>query len=508
MDISTLTLPYDNVSYTQLTKSKWIKQNSVSNKVIQKLLTKFNIKLNINEMTPILNQQQQNGTTPATGRTYYVNHLEHNPKGNWIFNTMKHDWTDYKMYNMKMNKWKLLFLYNYKGTLHQCDHPRNDKQFKNIKDAIEQVNDGKYIYHEDPYYIPFDKFNDRVLFNNTDGVRINEIKPKLNENVWIASNIQNYLAKEQYNSIYSMASSMFIDPKTNTYRDEYIINNIQTIPHYFWEKVATFARLFNQFQNKDTFMLLDESGRFGTPVGIDRNKNEIILNDRTRMNWTTFKTQFNQQNLIKYQNLDFQGLEYKLTQNLLDRHYIPPAQQIARVDLIKASKSLILQYMIGQYVLLDNGQDQFLPIYILSPTIVQSCAHLVHIEDINEYVIQQPGAQIAKSLVKNGNVYTALMVNDCSLDEKWKDTTMPNRPNIENIVESKVNGITNPTEANIISSAVSNALNHTTDNSQFSQILNNLNNQNNNSPKVRSAPNSPQLQSQLHYKLKVSMWCS
>ena len=379
-------LPYDNVSYNQLTKSKWIKQNSVTNEAIQKLLKKFNINVNINEMTPILNQQQQNGTTPTTGRTYYVNHLESNPKGNWIFNPLKRDWTDYKMYNMKRNKWNLLYLYNYKGTLHQVDQPRNNKQFKNIQDAIKQVDDGKYIYHEDPYYIPFDKFNDRVWFNHTECVKISEIKPKLNENAWLASNTKNYLVKEQCNTIYSMASSMFIDPKTNTYRDEFIINNIQTIPQYCWEKVATFARLFNQFTNSNTFMLLDESGRFGIPIGIDKNKNEIILNDRTRMSWPTFKTQFNNQNLIKYQNLDFQGLEYKLTQNMLDRHYIPPAQQIARVDLIKASKSLILQYMIGQYVLLDNGQDQYLPIYILSPTIVQSCAHLVHVEDINEYI--------------------------------------------------------------------------------------------------------------------------
>ena len=57
----------DNVLYTQLTKSK-------SSKAIQKLLAKFNIKVNINEMTP---QQQHNGTTSATGRTYYVNHLWH-----------------------------------------------------------------------------------------------------------------------------------------------------------------------------------------------------------------------------------------------------------------------------------------------------------------------------------------------------------------------------------------------------------------------------------------------
>ena len=78
---------------------------------------------------------------------------------------------------------------------------------------------------------------------------------------------------------------------------------------------------------------------------------------------------------------------------------------------------------------------------------------------------------------------------------------MPNRPNIENIVESNVNGVTNPMDSNIISSAVSNALNRTTDDYQFSQILNNLNNQNKNSSQIRSAPNSPQLQSQISIPL-------
>ena len=112
-------LPYNNVSFNQLTKSKWIKQNSVTNQAVQILWKKFNIDVEAATMTPILNQQQPNWTTLATGQTYYVNHLENNHKGNWIFNSMKYDWIDFRIYNMKMNKWNLNFLYNYKGTLHQ-----------------------------------------------------------------------------------------------------------------------------------------------------------------------------------------------------------------------------------------------------------------------------------------------------------------------------------------------------------------------------------------------------
>ena len=67
---------------------------------------------------------------------------------------------------------------------------------------------------------------------------------------------------------------------------------------------------------------------------------------------------------MKYQNLDFQWLEYKLTQDMLDYHYQPAAQQIVQIDLQKARNSKILTYMIGQYVLIDCGSEQFLPIYI------------------------------------------------------------------------------------------------------------------------------------------------
>ena len=101
---------------------------------------------------------------------------------------------------------------------------------------------------------------------------------------------------------------------------------------------------------------------------------------------------------------------------MLDRHYQPPAQQIVILDLTKARNSRILTYMIGQYLLIDYGADQYLPIYVLSPTIIQTNHHIVHIEDIDEYTIQKPGAQITKNMVGNGETYTTLMVDNCNLD--------------------------------------------------------------------------------------------
>ena len=141
-------LPYDQVSYNQLTKSQWIQQNSLPTEAIQKLINKFNMNIDARKCTPVLNQQQQNGSVPATGQPYYLAHLESSPTDNIIFNDLKHSRHESNHYNHKMKKFNLKFLYFYKGTIHQHDTPRNDQQFKNIKDAVEQVDGGYYFYHE------------------------------------------------------------------------------------------------------------------------------------------------------------------------------------------------------------------------------------------------------------------------------------------------------------------------------------------------------------------------
>ena len=50
----------------------------------------------------------------------------------------------------------------------------------------------------------------------------------------------------------------------------------------------------------------------------------------------------------------------------------------------------------------------------------------------------------------------------------------PNRPQLDNIQQSGVNGITDPTTADVVSTAVLNAMQHTTDNDQFNQLLSQL----------------------------------
>lgn len=62
---------YDHVSYNQLTKSKWIQQNSLDPQSVQQLLDQFYQNIDVSKLTPVLNLQQQNGIVPATGQPYY-----------------------------------------------------------------------------------------------------------------------------------------------------------------------------------------------------------------------------------------------------------------------------------------------------------------------------------------------------------------------------------------------------------------------------------------------------
>ena len=51
--------------------------------------------------------------------------------------------------------------------------------------------------------------------------------------------------------------------------------------------------------------------------------------------------------IIKYQNLDFKGSNYLITLDTIDNNFKPPVQQIANVDLKKLSKSTIASYFFG-----------------------------------------------------------------------------------------------------------------------------------------------------------------
>ena len=219
------------------------------------------------------------------------------------------------------------------------------------------------MYVERNIYVPYRIHNGMITFNRGDPVDIKTIRPKLNQNRIVNTNTFNKLARKDYELLSGNRQSIFIEPTTYSYRREFMINYRRTIPRHFWEK-ATFNSLFDNLGNLTTFMLLDDTCEYGAPVGIIKETESVLLNDNVSITWNEFKQRMYHNDIIKYQNLDFKGNNYLLTIDTIDNNYKPPVQQIANVDLEKLSKSTILSYFIGQYVLLDYGTEHFMPIYI------------------------------------------------------------------------------------------------------------------------------------------------
>ena len=113
-----------------------------------------------------------------------------------------------------------------------------------------------------------------------------------------------------------------------------MINYRMTIPQYFSEQ-ATFDELFADMNELSTFMILDNSCEYGSPVGIVKATKSILLNDNTEMKWSAFKQSMLKNEIIKYLNLDFKGNNYLITIDTIDQNFKPPCQQIANVDLKK-----------------------------------------------------------------------------------------------------------------------------------------------------------------------------
>ena len=71
-----------------------------------------------------------------------------------------------------------------------------------------------------------------------------------------------------------------------------MIHYSQTIPKRFWSS-KSFDVVFATSNNLETFILVDTSGMYGVPIGINKATKTIILNDSTWMTWNDFKVKFN-----------------------------------------------------------------------------------------------------------------------------------------------------------------------------------------------------------------------
>ena len=62
----------------------------------------------------------------------------------------------------------------------------------------------------------------------------------------------------------------------------------QTIPKRIWH-TKSLDFVFNNCNDLQTFMLLDNSGVYGVSIGINKSTKSIILNDSIWMSWNEFK---------------------------------------------------------------------------------------------------------------------------------------------------------------------------------------------------------------------------
>ena len=105
---------------------------------------------------------------------------------------------------------------------------------KNFREALTNAPDGTYIYHEKDVYVPYRINHGHITFNRGDAMEIKSIKTQLNQNRSIGTNAYNKLVWKQYESMWKIRKSIFMEPLDGTYRREFIINYARTIPHQIW----------------------------------------------------------------------------------------------------------------------------------------------------------------------------------------------------------------------------------------------------------------------------------
>ena len=478
-------IQYDKVNYTQFTKANWITQNSVSPEAIKKLMNKFDIpSYTIDQMQPVINSVIQDGQVAASGQPYFINFYDQSDNQIRFYNHHRRGWNSNKWFDNRDNRYNFQFIKEFRQVFNFSNNPSNASQVKSIREAMENAPNGTYMYQEKGTYIPYRINQGHVTFNRGDAIEVKQIRNGLSQNRCINTNTYNKLNFRQYQLLYEIRHSIFIDSKDGTYRMEFLLNYSRTIPKGDWFN-ASFDKLFHNQNDLCTFMLLDQSGIYGVPIGINKYSKSVILNDNTWYTWSEFKVKFNKNEIERYQNLDFKGNETLLNNEYINNNYKPPCQQIAMVDIDKLSKSNILSHFIGQFVLLDFGYDSYLPIYIYSPTLIRSNQHIIVLSDIKKYIEHVPTALIHKDHINNTQNYVTITTTSCALMNNWKSYAVNQRPNLDIIPISNINGQLTEQEASIVNNAMDNAINHISDRQQFRA--------NGNS---RSANNSPIIQPQ------------
>ena len=205
-------IKFDKVNFLQFTKAAWIKENAVSLDAVKMLLKQYHIPLHIaDNMQPVITTNIQNGQVAATGQPYFYNQNINSYNKIQLHNHIRYDWSTNRWYDNRDSRYNYQFIKEFKQTFHFSNNPTNASQVKNFRAALQHAPDGTYFYHKRELYVPYRINHGMITFNRGDAVDIKNIHNTINQNRCINTNTFNKLKWKDYEKIWHLRKSMFID---------------------------------------------------------------------------------------------------------------------------------------------------------------------------------------------------------------------------------------------------------------------------------------------------------
>ena len=466
---------YDDVSYEQFCNQDWIWHNKISKDRLKILLQKFNISLKSIDKVGLPYNELMTGNPFVNGQHFYGPVVK--DKQTSFYNMKAYDWQRHSFYNYVNRKWSYSFIRGYASMVHK-ETSKAEKRVANIKAAAKKaVVSQIVIYHEKEFYVPFLKLTENTIkLNNQEIVNIDTLNEKLENNQIILNpNNKNYVSLQEINQITSFQDNLFIDNRTASYTWQFQYHFQASIPHNAWTDNDAFKKLFGKAQIEDTFLILDENGFNGVPIGIASfNDNSIVLSNGDMMCWNEFCEKMNNEELSKSINLDFCGKSEFVNKNMINPQFTGSNQLISKMDIDAASRSSINTAYVGQYILIEYGTSFYLPIYVLGPKLFRTNKYIVQLADISLFLMDQniqSTELLYKTSIKCNGKFVQIMNDPCTLEigTSHKNQNQSRRPNLDNIPASPITGLSQET-SNMVTNASQNAQDHRSDLQQFREF--------------------------------------
>ena len=466
-------MSYDDVSYDQFQEDDWKWQNKVSIERIKIILRKFNISFNSINNVGLPSHQIMAKNPFVSGQHFYGSVVKN--KQTSFFNIGRHDWQRYCWFNHTNRKWSYAFIRGFVHTYHQQTSDPV-KQADNIKVAATKAQLHQIIiYHEQQYYIPFSKETENsIKLNNHEIINIENLDEKLESNANIIGPLtRNSMTIQDVKLIEQYKSNLFIDNRNASYTWQFQYHFQASVPKSAWTVENAFEKLFAGYQIDDTFLILDEGGFDGVPIGlVSYNQKTIGLSDSTVMTWDEFTEKLNNNEIMTSINLDFCGQSAFFNKERINPQFTGSNQLISLMDINEASQSSINSAFVGQYILIDYGAAFFLPVYILSPNLIRTNNFIVQLSDILSFVLNTANHNtdiIYKTSIKINNKFVQIMNDPCTLESNNIQQNQNLLPSLNSIPLSPITGLSQKT-SKIVTQASQNAQDHRSDMQQFRQF--------------------------------------